>query len=253
MDEREKEALDNESVKETAEVVEEIDDIQDGGDSAEMPPAKARQVSKSVLIRIAALVVIAAGMFAYVKFADTSYIMVCDGKKVSAEEFKLFYCLGQNIDADAALETLINYTLIDNAAKKNAVELTEDEKQEVADYASYLKNYIETNDIEKPQISDARLEELLAVDYIYPKLAEALTAHIEVDEMELFISAAVEWENYKENFGGGEMDADFVNAYREYFAQAKKYQYFEELFNTWKTDANIVVNDKVFESLSNRT
>lgn len=253
MDEREKEAL--ESKKETVEIIEEIDSFtnsEDGGDSAEMPPAKGWQVSKSVLIRIAALVVIAAGMFAYVKYTDTTYIMVFDGRKVSAEEFKLFYYLGQDIDADSALQVLIDYSVIEMAAKKNAIELTEEEKLDVTSYASYLQEFIETIGVEKPRISYKRLEEILSVDYLYPKLAEVATQDVIIDETELRTDAAVEWENYKANFGGGEMDDDFVEAYREYIIQVKKYEYFEEMIEIWKTEANIKVNDKVFERLAVR-
>lgn len=206
---------------------------------------------RSVFIRIAALIVIAVGMFAYTKFvsAGGDYIIVFAEEKISVEEYKLFFQFSQPGDPDAALDDLINYLVIGRAAKANGVTLTDEEKANVASDIEDMRTHAESVGIEMPNISAVRFEEMLSVPYLYPKLAEAATDSFVVDEAKFEVTAAEDWEKYKDSFGGGsEMSDEFLVSYREYYIQVNKYYMFEMLFKSWKAEANITVNQKVFDT-----
>ena len=130
---------------------------------------KLKQVQKIAVICAAVIVVAAAGLFAFFQFAKAgnSYIVKFDNKNISVEEFKFFMLLNAlnqtASDKQSAYNGLMDFLVMNKAAKDKNVELTEEDKEYIKSNAEYIKNYLESNNIALPKISDERLEEIVGV------------------------------------------------------------------------------------------
>lgn len=157
---------------------------------------KLKQIQKIAVICAAVVLVAAAGMFAFFQFgkAGSSYIMKFENKKISVEDFKFFMLLNAlnqtASDKQSAYNTLLDFLIVGKAAKDKNVELTEEDKEAIKSNAEYIKNYLETQKITMPKISDERLEEIVGVSVsgvVYSKLLDIVAAEAgyTVDESKL--------------------------------------------------------------------
>ncbi|MCL1794353.1 MAG: hypothetical protein FWG34_10835 [Oscillospiraceae bacterium] len=154
---------------------------------------KFKSAKKISIVCVAVAVVILAGLFVFMQInkAGNDYIMKFDGKKISVEEFKFFMLLNvlnqTSYEKQAAYDGLLNFLVLNKAAKEKNVVLSDEESDYVKSNAEYIKTYLEANNITIPDISDERLEEIIAASVsgaIYYKLLGivALDAGYAVDE-----------------------------------------------------------------------
>ena len=163
-------------------------------------------VQKIAIVCAAVVLVIGIGLFAFFQMAKAgnNYIMKFDGKKIAVEEFKFFMLLNAlnqtSYDKQSAYGNLVDFLILNKAAKDKKVVLTDDEKIVLKSNAEDFKNTLKNYNIELPKISDERIEEIFGMNVIgvtYYKLLDTVAeeAGYKVDENDL----AAEFAAYQAN------------------------------------------------------
>lgn len=154
-------------------------------DDAPEIPKDYSKLKKYLLIGLAAVVLIGAGTFGYMKYDaySKSYALTFEGKQYSIEEIKL-YLLFQNGDpkaAENAVTALTDSLIINKAAKEQGIEMTENEKFAVTDHAKSLKDTIVGQGMTMPGITDERLNDIIAAQTNFTKMMQKRTAEFKID------------------------------------------------------------------------
>lgn len=155
---------------------------------------KRKSLTKILVVCAVALAVVAAGLIAFFQIskASNNYIMKFDGKKISVEEFEFFMLLSyvnqSATDKQAAYEGLLDFLVLNKAAKDKNVSWTEEETAYIKYRAETFKSEMEGYRVTVPKISDERLEEIMRFSEgaTYYKLMDVVAeeAGYSVDETE---------------------------------------------------------------------
>lgn len=154
-------------------------------------------IKNASIIFIAAAVVIAAGLFMFLRL-NGSYnptIMTADNKKVNFEEYKLFILLYQ--DKDYAVQEIERFLIFEKAMNNRKIELQQDE----IDYLKENIEYVKTTygiPIEKLNISEERLIKIFSsvFGFTESKLTDAVADEKKYLEI-VDDSLSAELENYR--------------------------------------------------------
>lgn len=142
---------------------------------------KLNLLKKVSIVCGAVLVVIAVGLFAFFQIAEmgNNYILKFDDKKISVKEFEFFMLLNvlnqTAYDKQSAYNGLMDFLILNKAAKEKNAVLTDDESEYIKSNAEYIKTYLQSNNIAIPDIPDERFEEIIGVSVsgvIYYKLLD---------------------------------------------------------------------------------
>jgi len=140
-------------------------------------------VQKIAIVCAAVVLVIGIGLFAFFQMAKAgnNYIVKFDGKKIGVEEFEFFLLRNvynqpespNSYNKQLAYNGLLEFLVLNKAAKAKNVVLNENEKDIVKSNVEDLKNFLKTYNLEMPKISDDRAEEIIGNSVIiYYKLVD---------------------------------------------------------------------------------
>lgn len=181
-------------------------------ESEEEKLRKKKAKKRAVVISACSVFVVAVCVFAFVfinQYANR-FIMTVNGKKISVEEYKLFYYSSQDAEdvKNSALEDLKQLIAIENLAKARNISMTEEERAEAASTAQSVRESFTSAGYDMPDITDERLTEIMgAFNSIYLKLYDSMTAGYTVDDSD-----------FEEQY------EDYVTNYKAYYIEAE-YQY----------------------------
>lgn len=149
---------------------------------------KKQQQQFFIIGGIVILLLIAAGFGLYgLDQYNKSYVMTFNGEKIATGDLRfcsLFAEVGENEDAkEKALDQLLTYLVMEQAAKDNGLALTEEELEETRSYAESFKSYYQQYyNVDFSSIDNDRMLEMLGLDVLYDQLLEKYTADYTVNE-----------------------------------------------------------------------
>ncbi|MCL1858432.1 MAG: hypothetical protein FWF92_04290 [Oscillospiraceae bacterium] len=185
-------------------------------------------IKNVIIISVLAVVIIAGGLFAFFQIEKLSnnYIMTIENQKVTLEELKLTILLNELFNQgnynpnpkQTAIDDLAFYMIVEKEAKDRNISLSEEEKNELKLYIEDLNNYLESQNIELPKVSNERYELILSymiLNSIYTQLIDII-----VVEQNYMLNETVyteEFENYKANY-----KSDYIDMVFKYVLTDKK-------------------------------
>ena len=145
-------------------------------DGAVAAQKKKNSIKKILMIALPVLIVAAllctAGFFVWkhMEKENQKYIMTYNDEKISVDELKFFMQMRGINERGEGISEMVKYLTVDKTAKEKGIELTEEEKEQIrASLTNYKKN-VETQDMEKLNVSDQRLQELITINWYYRRL-----------------------------------------------------------------------------------
>jgi len=187
-----------------------------------MKSAKYRAEQRQKLIRRVLIisVIAAAAIIAIVVAAlllnQTLYgsIMTYNGRKISAEEFKLVYA-AQGGSKQDALDTLTEYLTIEKAAADRGISLSEEDMANGRGQIQGFKENLTGAGISVPKLSDERLAEYLSMNALYYELIGTYEPGFTVDEDDYQAAYAEYLVNYKYDYVNMQVKYVITETYEE--------------------------------------
>jgi hypothetical protein len=157
-----------------------------------------RQFIAAGLIAAGLLIAAAFGLYGWDVYRQ-GYIMTFEGTRVSTNDFRFnllssLFSGAEDPKADA-LDQMLEVMVLKAKADAAGIVLTDEEKDDMLDWARGFKNMYQTNGIDASFISDERLAEILSTELYFEKLMHIETADFVPDEAAFEQSLA----HYKEN------------------------------------------------------
>ena len=147
---------------------------------------KRRQQRMIVRLSIVAACVVAllgAGFIGWDLWSRT-YVMTFDGERVPTADLQFFsmFTDGTMDPRVQSLDHLINFMLIDQAARRHNISITADEWVEVEESAVEILNLFEMFGMERPNLSNDRAAEFMSMDILSDRLMDIYVPNFVVDE-----------------------------------------------------------------------
>lgn len=197
-----------------------LSDVFEESEEEKLRRKKAKK--RAVVVSACSVFVIAVCVFAFVFINQYSnkFIMTVDGKKISVEEYKLFYYTSSDTEdaKNSSLESLQQFIAIENFAKAKNLTLTDEEKEEAAANAQSFKESFLSAGYEMPVITDERLTEIMGIDALYTKLYDLLISEYTVDDSDF----EEQYEDYITNYKADYIEAEYKYIMSETEENAQK-------------------------------
>ena len=150
---------------------------------------KRKRNQRKMIIKLAALavcLVIVAGL-GYLGWDSwsRSTVMTFNGHRIPTSDAQFFYMGGiTGMPKEQAAEDLVTYLLIEEAAARNNVSLTAEDRAELADDVDGTRNFFDMFGISIPRVSDDRLADFIGQELLIERLAAIYVPNVEIDDDE---------------------------------------------------------------------
>jgi hypothetical protein len=173
-----------------------------------------KQMAVAGVIAAAVLFALAFGLYGLNTFRD-SYVMTFEGKRISNNDF-LFNVInaamrGSEDPKAEGLNQLMEVLVLESRARAEGIFLTDEEKEEMLDWAGSIKSNYLQNGVDLSFLTDERLAEIVSSDIYHERLLEIHTAGLVINEPDFNRAFA----DYKENNKIDFYDATFKYAFNE--------------------------------------
>ena len=115
-----------------------------------------------------------------------AFVMTFEGQRIPASEMEFFsiFADGTGDPTQQALDHLTHYLLIDQAARRRNISLSEEERAEVEVSVNELLEMFEMLGMPAPNVSSDRMADLLSIDFLTERLMDLYIGDIQIDEAE---------------------------------------------------------------------
>lgn len=165
-----------------------------------------------------------------------TFVMTFEGQRIATSDMQFFtlFADGTMDPREQAMEQLTNFLLIEAAAHRNNIVLSDEEQSLAEEQAVEILELFEMFGLARPNVSDQRATEFIAMDFYSEQLMEIYTAGFTVDES-AFDAALSEFLTFSRS-DFIEMELRVLDAFTQEEAAGFVYEDFEEGFPATLTE-----------------